>query len=48
MLEAMSGKMGATKNDIMIGTPEMFRGVEKDLIILCPLRNSQVEGLGEF
>jgi superfamily I DNA and/or RNA helicase len=30
----------------LIGTPDMFRGVEKKIIIVAPIRNSQVEGLG--
>lgn len=36
------------ENDIYVGTPQMFRGVEKHIIIVCGLRNSQVDGLGEL
>jgi hypothetical protein len=33
------------EDDIFIGTPDMFRGVEKDIIIVAELRNSIVDGL---
>lgn len=32
--------------DIQIGVPQDFEGVEKDIIIISHLRNSQVEKLG--
>lgn len=32
--------------DVYVGTPQMFRGVEKHIVIVCGLRNSQVDGLG--
>lgn len=39
-------KLSATLDDIMIGTPDDFRGVEKEIIIISSLRNSTVHGLG--
>ena len=42
-------KLGVTSDDeIFVGTPDMFRGVEKDIIILTSVRNSVVDGLGLF
>lgn len=34
--------------DIQIGLPHDFEGVEKDVIILSHLRNSQIDKLGHF
>ena len=39
-------KVKPSREDIMIGTVDMFRGVEKKIIIVSSLRNSQTEGLG--
>jgi AAA domain len=36
------------EDEIFIGTPDMFRGVEKDIIIVTHLRNSIVDGLAQF
>lgn len=36
------------EDDIFIGTPDMFRGVEKDIVIVSQLRNSTVDGLGQL
>jgi superfamily I DNA and/or RNA helicase len=45
----MRGKLGVTTDDeIFVGTPEMFRGVEKDIIIVAGVRNSIVDGLGQL
>jgi len=42
-------KLGIESNDeIFVGTPDMFRGVEKDIIIVAQLRNSVVDGLGQL
>ncbi len=35
-------------DELFVGTPDMFRGVEKDIIIVAQLRNSIVDGLGQF
>ena len=35
-------------DEIFVGTPDMFRGVEKDIIIVAQLRNSIVDGLGQL
>jgi len=35
-----------TADELFVGTPDMFRGVEKDIIIVAQLRNSMVDGLG--
>ena len=44
--EPLKRKMGIDcEDDIFIGTPDMFRGVEKDIIIVAQLRNSTVDGL---
>lgn len=34
--------------DIQIGLPQDFQGVEKDIIIISHMRNSQIDRLGEF
>lgn len=42
-------KLGVTSEDeVFVGTPDMFRGVEKDIVIVTQLRNSVVEGLGQM
>ncbi len=42
-------RLGITCDDeVFVGTPDMFRGVEKDIIIVAPLRNSTVCGIGQF
>lgn len=42
-------KLGVQSDDeIFVGTPNMFRGVEKDIIIIAQLRNSAVDGLGQM
>jgi hypothetical protein len=42
-------KLGIQSEDeIFVGTPDMFRGVEKELIIISSVRNSVVDGLGQF
>jgi superfamily I DNA and/or RNA helicase len=41
-------KLNADDRDIMIGTPDMFRGIQRDLIIVSSLRNSVIDGLGYF
>ncbi len=47
--EALRYKFGLEcDEDIFVGTPEMFQGVEKEIIIVCGVRNSVVEKLGEF
>lgn len=48
LCEALKARVNADENDILIGTPDMFRGVEKDLIIVSTLRNSVIDGLGYF
>lgn len=48
IFDVISTKLNAKEEDIMIGTPDMFRGVEKELIIISTLRNSVVDGLGYF
>lgn len=35
-----------SSDEVFVGTPDMFRGVEKDIIIIAQLRNSIVDGLG--
>eukprot|EP00347_Sterkiella_histriomuscorum_P020454 403337744 len=45
----ISSEEGDCNNgDVYVGTPQMFRGVEKHIIIVCGLRNSQVDGLGQL
>lgn len=47
--EALRHKFGLQCNeDIFVGTPDMFQGVEKEIIIVCGVRNSVVEKLGLF
>ena len=47
--EPLKRKMSITcEDDIFIGTPDMFRGVEKDIIIVAELRNSVVDGLAQL
>jgi hypothetical protein len=47
--EPLKRKMGIEcEDDIFIGTPDMFRGVEKDIVILSSLRNSAVDGLAQL
>jgi superfamily I DNA and/or RNA helicase len=44
--EPLKRKMGIDcEDEIFIGTPDMFRGVEKDIVIVAQLRNSIVDGL---
>jgi superfamily I DNA and/or RNA helicase len=43
----MKRKLGIESDDeIFVGTPDMFRGVEKDILIVVQLRNSTISGLG--
>lgn len=45
--EVMKRKLGIECDDeIFVGTPDMFRGVEKDILIVVQLRNSTISGLG--
>ena len=47
--DTLKRKMGIESPDeVFVGTPDMFRGVEKDIIIVAQLRNSIVDGLGQF
>lgn len=47
LLEPFKYKLGITSDDdVFVGTPEMFRGIEKDIIIVAGLRNSIIDGLG--
>ncbi len=48
--EGLRRKLGVEcpEDEVFVGTPEMFRGVEKDIIIVTHLRNSVVDGLGYF
>jgi hypothetical protein len=47
--EPLKRKMGIDcEDDIFIGTPDMFRGVEKDIVILSSLRNSIVDGMAQL
>ena len=49
LLEPYEKKLGICDNDdIFIGTPDMFRGVEKEIIIVTSLRNSVIDGLGQL
>lgn len=41
-----SQRLNASSEDLVIGTPDMFRGISKELIIIAPLRNSKQSGLG--
>ena len=48
-LQEFKRKIGIDcEDDIFIGTPDMFRGVEKDIVILSSLRNSTVDGLAQL
>lgn len=46
LFEPMKAKIGANDDNIFIGTADMFRGVEKEIIIVSNLRNSVVDGMG--
>lgn len=47
--DAMRAKLGIISEDeIFVGTPDMFRGVDKDIIIITGVRNSVVDGLGQL
>ena len=49
LLDQWKQKLGLLScDDIMVGTPDMFRGVDKEIIIVAGVRNSQVDGLGAF
>ncbi|CDW88819.1 splicing endonuclease positive effector [Stylonychia lemnae] len=49
LFEPVKQRLGLDKeDDIFIGTTEMFRGVEKEIIIVTSLRNSVVDGLGSL
>ena len=44
--KALDSMIAASQDDFMIGTPDMYRGVHKDLIILAPMKNSKQQGIG--
>jgi hypothetical protein len=46
IFDSYKSKLGATDDDIFVGTVDMFRGVDKEIIIVTNLRNSVVDGLG--
>ena len=47
--EQIKKKLGIQSDDeVFVGTPDMFRGVEKDIIIVSTLRNSMIDGIGQL
>lgn len=48
--DGFKNKLGITnlEDEVFVGTPDMFRGVEKDIVILSMVRNSTVDGLGQL